>query len=97
MELIVIGLNHKTAPIEIRERLAFPEEKMENGPLPGQIPSFVERKHDPLDLQPGGDLCSGSGDGKGHFRSEGISLPISWRLLEGIRKKSLSIHAEKRR
>ncbi len=29
MELIVIGLNHKTAPIEIRERLAFPEEGME--------------------------------------------------------------------
>jgi glutamyl-tRNA reductase len=29
MELIVIGLNHKTAPIEIRERLAFQEEKME--------------------------------------------------------------------
>ena len=28
MELIVIGLNHKTAPIEIRERLAFPEEEM---------------------------------------------------------------------
>src|SRR3989304_6719979 len=25
MELIVIGLNHKTAPIEIRERLAFQE------------------------------------------------------------------------
>ncbi len=29
MELIVIGLNHKTAPIEIRERLAFQEDKME--------------------------------------------------------------------
>jgi len=29
VELIVIGLNHKTAPIEIRERLAFPEEVIE--------------------------------------------------------------------
>jgi glutamyl-tRNA reductase len=29
MELIVIGLNHKTAPIEIRERLAFPEDGIE--------------------------------------------------------------------
>ena len=29
MELIAIGLNHKTAPIEIRERLAFPEDGME--------------------------------------------------------------------
>ena len=29
MELIVIGLNHKTASIEIRERLAFPEDGIE--------------------------------------------------------------------
>ena len=29
MELLVVGLNHKTAPIEIRECLAFPEDKME--------------------------------------------------------------------
>jgi glutamyl-tRNA reductase len=28
MELLVVGLNHKTAPIEIRECLAFPEDKM---------------------------------------------------------------------
>jgi glutamyl-tRNA reductase len=29
MELIVIGVNHKTAPIEIRERLAFQEDRIE--------------------------------------------------------------------
>ena len=29
MELIAIGLNHKTAPIEIREKLAFSEKEME--------------------------------------------------------------------
>ncbi len=29
LELIIIGLNHKTAPIEIRERLAFQESEME--------------------------------------------------------------------
>ena len=28
MELLVIGLNHNTAPIEIRECLAFPEDKL---------------------------------------------------------------------
>jgi glutamyl-tRNA reductase len=28
MELIVIGLNHETAPLEIRERLAFQEDRM---------------------------------------------------------------------
>jgi len=30
MELLVIGLNHNTAPIEIRECLAFPEERLED-------------------------------------------------------------------
>jgi glutamyl-tRNA reductase len=30
MELLVVGLNHNTAPIQIRECLAFPEEKMED-------------------------------------------------------------------
>ncbi len=30
MELVVVGLNHNTAPIQIRECLAFPEEKMED-------------------------------------------------------------------
>jgi len=30
MELLVVGLNHKTAPIEIRECLAFPEDKLED-------------------------------------------------------------------
>jgi glutamyl-tRNA reductase len=30
MDLIVVGLNHKTAPIDIRECLAFPEDKLED-------------------------------------------------------------------
>ncbi len=30
MELLVVGLNHNTAPIEIRECLAFPEDKIED-------------------------------------------------------------------
>lgn len=30
MELLVVGLNHKTAPIEIRECLAFPQDEMED-------------------------------------------------------------------
>jgi glutamyl-tRNA reductase len=29
MELVVVGLNHRTAPIEIRERLVFPEDRIE--------------------------------------------------------------------
>ena len=29
MNIIVVGLSHKTAPVEIRERLAFPPTAME--------------------------------------------------------------------
>ena len=42
MELIVIGLNHKTAPIEIRERLAFPEDGIEKAL--SQVKSFPSLK-----------------------------------------------------
>ena len=28
MQLAIVGVSHKTAPVEIRERLAFPSEKM---------------------------------------------------------------------
>jgi glutamyl-tRNA reductase len=42
MELIVIGLNHKTAPIEIRERLAFPEDGIEKALY--QVKSFPSLK-----------------------------------------------------
>ncbi len=42
-ELIVIGLNHKTTPIEIRERLAFKESDMEKALLQANsLPSLKE-------------------------------------------------------
>ncbi len=28
MDLVLVGLNHKTAPVEVRERIAFPEEQL---------------------------------------------------------------------
>jgi glutamyl-tRNA reductase len=43
MELIVIGLNHKTAPIEIRERMAFLESEMEKALVQASaLPSVKE-------------------------------------------------------
>ena len=30
-ELIVVGLNHRTAPVELRERLAFVDERLDEG------------------------------------------------------------------
>ena len=29
MDIVVIGLNHKTAPVEVREKVSFPEEGLE--------------------------------------------------------------------
>ena len=31
MQLIVLGLNHKTAPVDVRERFSIPEEKIRRG------------------------------------------------------------------
>jgi glutamyl-tRNA reductase len=43
MELIVIGLNHKTASIEVRERLAFQESELEKALLQAHsLPSLKE-------------------------------------------------------
>lgn len=44
MAIVVLGLNHKTAPVEIRERLHFPEKDLP-GPLGllGTLPDVFER------------------------------------------------------
>jgi glutamyl-tRNA reductase len=43
MELVVIGLNHKTASIDIRERLAFPEDRLNQALCQAQnLPSIKE-------------------------------------------------------
>ena len=49
-ELLVIGLNHKTASIDVRERLAFPEGGIERALEPSQILSFIKREYDPFHL-----------------------------------------------
>jgi glutamyl-tRNA reductase len=43
MELVVVGLNHKTAPIDIREKLAFPEDRLDQALHQAQdLPSVKE-------------------------------------------------------
>jgi glutamyl-tRNA reductase len=53
MRFQLIGVNHKTAPVEVRERLAIPESR-----LPEACKRLSEhpscRGHDRLHLQPGG-------------------------------------------
>ena len=31
MQLVAVGLNHKTAPVEIRERFSIPKERVRGG------------------------------------------------------------------
>ena len=40
MELALIGVSHKTAPVEVRERLAFPSDKMRSA-----LESLLARTH----------------------------------------------------
>ena len=55
MKLLVTGVSHNTAPVEVRERLAFAE-----AALPAALENLVSsrrhrRSHDSLDLQSRGD------------------------------------------
>jgi glutamyl-tRNA reductase len=44
MEILVVGLSHKTAPIELRERLNVPEHELPKPlELLGEVPEIVER------------------------------------------------------
>ncbi len=44
MEILVVGLSHKTAPIELRERLNVPESELSKPlELMGEVPELVER------------------------------------------------------
>lgn len=40
MYILTVGLNHKTAPVEVREKLSFPYEKLEEA-----FPRLKEKKH----------------------------------------------------
>ena len=40
MELALIGVSHKTAPVEVRERLAFPSDKIR-----AALASLLEKTH----------------------------------------------------
>jgi len=53
MKFQLIGVNHKTAPVEVRERLAIPESHLTRRRC-GDWPGIREWKRgdDPLDLQP---------------------------------------------
>ena len=56
MNIVVVGLSHKTASVEIREKVAFAPNQMEK-PL-RELVSLpdISRRGDRFHLQPGGDL-----------------------------------------
>ena len=51
--IVVVGLNHETAPVAVREALAFPKERLPDALDARARGGGARRGHDPLDLQPG--------------------------------------------
>ena len=53
MNLIVIGVNHQTAPVEVREQFAIPEARLPGSSEMSGLPARHRRGNDRLHLQPG--------------------------------------------
>ena len=58
MNLSLIGVNHQTAPVEVREQFAIPEARLPEAVKRLATHPGVEEGDDRLDLQPGGDLVA---------------------------------------
>ena len=54
MNFQLLGVNHKTAPVEVREQLAIPESKLPEALRELMVPAGCEG-HDSEHLQPRGD------------------------------------------
>ena len=54
MKFQLIGVNHKTAPVEVRERLAIPDSRLPEALKRLAEHPGVDEGHDPVHLQPGG-------------------------------------------
>ena len=82
MNLIVIGLNHRSAPVEVREQLAFAKIQPCRGAWPVAGGHATARVGDPVDLQPRGDLRAGGQRRRrrsrscGDFSTNTTSYPI---------------------
>jgi glutamyl-tRNA reductase len=83
MRLIVTGLNHRTAPVEVRERLVFedaalPEAlgtlKRRPGLLEGMILSTCNR----VEITVAADEQAGAGEAVEHFIAESRSVEHAW-------------------
>ncbi|MCK7515824.1 MAG: hypothetical protein MZV70_75545 [Desulfobacterales bacterium] len=72
MNVILVGMNHKTAPLEIRERLSFA--CGDGVRAPRGDPQCDGRQGGPLpvDVQPGGGPGPCRGHGRGHRPGEGL-------------------------
>ena len=58
MNLIVIGVNHQTAPVEVREQFAISEARLPEAAEAIGIAAGRRRRHDRLHLQPSGAHCA---------------------------------------
>ena len=56
MHLVVIGLSHKTAPVEIREKVTIAEALLPNALEEPEVARPHLRVPNPLHMQPHGDI-----------------------------------------
>jgi len=54
MELLMLGLNHKTAPVDVRERFSIPKAAVKSG-----LANLGEYEGGTLHLQPQRNVCGG--------------------------------------
>ena len=59
MKLLLTGLNHRTAPVEVRERLAFEEKALPEALDQLEAAPGLAGRHDPLHLQSRGSRGDG--------------------------------------
>ena len=59
MKLLLTGLNHRTAPVEVREQLAFEEQALRRSAGQPEAAARAAGRHDSFDLQSRGDRGDG--------------------------------------
>jgi glutamyl-tRNA reductase len=83
MRLIVTGLNHRTAPVEVRERLAFEDAALPEalGTLkrrPGMLEGMILSTCNRVEITVAADEQAGAGEAVEHFIAESRSVEHAW-------------------
>ena len=88
MHLLLVGISHKTAPVELRERIDFHTRGLRYGAARAGAAAGERRDGRPLDVQPGRAVC-GKRTGA---RPSGTSSSGSSREFHGVERAALTPH-----